>query len=232
MKPVLISTESGENLSKEDFISKILKVCREHHEAKRALAFAFLVYDTEDASIIKVLKDNIYWEALNKVAGRFLTVFYVESSHPVALKPSDSSESRASHSEQHFGYMTAVDLRGLGADRVKETVLGSFGLSSDLKTPFVLFFQTDGELVLDHFAVTLHSDKIEESFLELKSHIGSAVSSVKEVQEKNFNNHQPIFELIKNEVKKGVRVKFFTKKVLPGVSTGTIVSLFKYLSSL
>ena len=45
-------------INKENLLDEILDICKQHKEEKRALAFAFLIYDFKDAAIHKVLKDE------------------------------------------------------------------------------------------------------------------------------------------------------------------------------
>lgn len=64
-----------------------------------------------------------------------------------------------------------------------------------------MFFQVEGCLISDYFLIELFEEKIEESFLELKSYIASAVYRLKMIDQENYGNFQPIFESLKQSVK-------------------------------
>lgn len=83
----------------------------------------------------------------------------------------------------------------------------------NLKHPFVLLFQTDGEDTSDFFVVALKQDKLEEAFLELRDHIKNAVDSLSKVKPEYFKNHQEIFDLIKDGVGNGKFYDFVRKKI-------------------
>ena len=59
----------------EEFAREFPKICRSHRETGRALAFAFILFDYDHPEVRKVLYDQMYWDALDKISGRFLTVF-------------------------------------------------------------------------------------------------------------------------------------------------------------
>lgn len=230
MKPIFISSESGRGFSENDFLDKILEICDEHKKQKRALAFAFLIYDIEDASVRNVLENTVYWEALNKVAGKHLTVFYIESKLPQKTTPVSKVNVASQPLPGVMECLTGVNLGNLGLFGAKDKVAKSFGLPAEVKTPLVLFFQTDGKNVLDHFIVTLDTTRTEDSFLELKAHIDCAVASVKSVPDENYDNHVPVFELIRNEVQKGIRIRFISKKIVPKIGAGTVLALVKFFT--
>src|SRR5580704_1457649 len=61
----------------KSFESKMLEICNEHRKEDRALAFAFILYDFENPHLRKILEDRYYWEALNIISGKYLTVFSI-----------------------------------------------------------------------------------------------------------------------------------------------------------
>ena len=113
-----------------------------------------------------------------------------------------------------FGYMTAITLTSPVVKTTDQrSISEKLGINQDLDTPFILFFQTNGEDISDHFFVSLKKDRIEESFLELKNHIKTAVDSISKVREENFGNHHEIFNLIKVGVKQSKINKFFSVNI-------------------
>ncbi len=74
-------------------------------------------------------------------------------------------------------------------------------LDEDAKIPSILFFQVEDALISDYFLIELSEEKIEESFLELRDYIVSAVDRLKMIDPDNYGNFQPIFESLKQGVK-------------------------------
>ncbi len=62
-----------------DFSNGIIELCEKHRKDKRALAFAFIIYDFCNPHITKVLDDVDYWNALDAVSGKFLSIYYIPS---------------------------------------------------------------------------------------------------------------------------------------------------------
>ena len=92
--------------------------------------------------------------------------------------------------------------------------------------PFILFFQSDGEIILDYFVVTLKEEKLEDTFLELKSQIKNACESISHLKNDDVNYHQEIFNLIESGVKNGNTANFIKKKVIPKIPFGSTISSF------
>jgi hypothetical protein len=61
------------NSFKEDMI----KICNSHRKNGKALAFAFILYDFDNATLRKVLNDQYYWDELDHISGKYLTVFSI-----------------------------------------------------------------------------------------------------------------------------------------------------------
>jgi hypothetical protein len=74
-------------------------------------------------------------------------------------------------------------------------------LNEDVKNPSILFFQVDGTMISDYFLIELFEERIEDSFLELKDYVSSAVDQLKIIDPDNYGNFQPIFESLKQGVK-------------------------------
>ena len=65
----------------------------------------------------------------------------------------------------------------------------------------VVFFQSDGLTINGSFIVMLRQDHLEESFLELKTHIKNAVDALVRVDPENYGNSGEILELLKGNVR-------------------------------
>lgn len=202
----------------------ILKTCAEHKKDGRAVAFAFIVYDFTNPAIRKVLKDIKYWEALDTISGSYLTVFYLNYNE-------DRGRSETS-GHGHIGLMSAINLRQSFRPVAAESISRILRLEKNPSTPFVLFFQTEDNDISDSFVVSLKSDKVEDSFIELNQHIKNAVDSLSSVRPENYKNGAQVFNLIREGVvKNGKVLRFIKSNISTKISLTTLFQLIKYLSS-
>lgn len=76
MIPIYLHDKSGhDSYFYDEFESDFLRICETHREEGRALAFAFILYDFTSPQVAKVLRDQDYWNALDQLSGKYLTVF-------------------------------------------------------------------------------------------------------------------------------------------------------------
>jgi len=181
-------------LSSDDFSKEVIELCEKHRNENRALAFAFLLYDFENPQIIKVLEDTDYWNALNVISGKYLSVYYINTKEQFFAEDLNASD--------------GIEKRGLypikGGSKL-ETIIPMLkkylALETDVRMPSILFFQVEGELISDYYIIELSEETIENSFIELKAYIAEAVKSLKRIDPTCYKNYQPIFECLKKEVK-------------------------------
>ena len=180
-------------LSTKDFSQGIIELCEKHRNESRALAFAFLLYDFRNSQIIKVLEDRDYWNALNTISGKYLSIYYIHSKErnfAEDLEASNGVERRGMH-----------PINGVVAiDNIVPILKRYLALETNVKLPSILFFQVEGQLIADYFLIELFEETIEKSFIELKDYILEAVASLKRIDPTCYENHQPIFECLKRSV--------------------------------
>ncbi|MDI6447707.1 hypothetical protein [Anaerobaca lacustris] len=181
-------------MSKQDFARSIVDVCRQHRNVRRALAFAFILYDFANPEISKVLNDRDYWNALHTISGKYLSIYYVhsrESTFGEDLDAAGDCERRGLYpvvGDTHPGVILPILKRYLKPDE-------------EVRNPSILFFQVDDTMISDYFLIELFEERIEDSFLELRTYISSAVDRLKMIDPENYGNLQPIFESLKQGVK-------------------------------
>lgn len=181
------------SLEKNEFEGGITQLCERHKEENRALAFAFLIYDSENPQIIKILDDTEYWRALDNISGKLLSIYYIHSKEKIFgedLKAASGIEKRSMYAGTTEGrYETVVPM-----------LKHYLALENNVHLPSILFFQTEGSLITDYFIVELKEEKIEDSFIELKSYIIAAVDRLKIIEKENYGNARGIFENLKQGV--------------------------------
>jgi hypothetical protein len=204
-------------LSTNAFGQSIIDVCEKHRKENRALAFAFIIYNFENPQISKILNDRNYWNALNTISGQYLSIYYIHS------RENTFGEDLAAISDREQRGLYPIDGNNLGV--VLPMLKRYLELDEDVKNPSILFFQVEGNLISDYFLIKLVEEKIEESFLELRDYISSAVERLKMIDPENYGNIQPIFE----SLKEGVRCTRLRKVVFRKVQKFPVQLLLSWI---
>lgn len=234
MIPIVIN--NNQPFDDHGFKDYLLNICKTHKDQQRALAFAFIVYDFADYTITQILQDKNYWTTLDKLSGHYLSVFYVNSQNEyynsrqqeIYLEEKYRQEEIAR--KGYISYFVPVTLKATPLDKTISLIKNDFKIEDDIKHPLIIFFQSNGEEILDYFLVSLKQEKLEDAFLELKSLLKDAVEGIKQVTPENFENHQEIFDLLKGQIKRGQFYKFISKKIVPKLTIGTILSIVKTIA--
>ena len=147
MIPIYQHDDKGKiGYSFDSFQQKFIKICEEHKKQRRALAFAFILYDFTQPQIRKVLDDRDYWRALDKVSGKTLTIFSFHSP-PWIIEGKyglDSNEDPTTQTNLIIGRY--------------------FGIDGVISFPSLLFFQVESGEVIDHLFVRVHEQEVEKVF--------------------------------------------------------------------
>lgn len=194
------------------FHDKFLAICAEHKQSDKALIFAFILYDFENPQISKILQDSDYWLNLDKLSGNYLTIFSFHYKPKVRYKGTwrDMLDDFMG-STQVVGLMTTSFTFQNPSEDTNLLIEKYFGNNIEVKYPSVLFFQILDYKILDYVLVELDEQKLEESFLELKIYIQTAVDTLKQITTENRGNSKEIFELVESNVK-SVRSRIVTSK--------------------
>jgi len=222
----------------EEFNEYLLSLCEEHKQTSRALAFAFLVYDFKDNTIPQILKNESYWNALDVISGKFLSVFYIDSEDQyykrrqkeiydqrVKEQERNSREGRVSFFVQISPQLTPLENTG-------KFLRENFQIDEQIKTPFIFFFQVHDNQLTDYFIAQLKADRLEDAFLELKSLVKDAVAAMADIKEENFGNHQEIFNQLKERVESNMFFRTFNKKKDAALKFGSIIGFLKLISGI
>jgi hypothetical protein len=234
MVPIVIN--SKRKFDDDTFRDFLLEICKKHKEQQRALAFAFIVYDFDNYTIQQALKNKDYWSTLDKISGRHLSVFYINSQDSYYKRRQEEiydEEVRKRNQNIRNGYISflvPITPNPTPLDNAIGFIKKEFRLNENLEPPFVLFFQTDGEDILDYFIVTLKQERLEDAFLELRAHIKNSVKALEKVLPENYKNHQEIFNLIRGGIKDGKFYDFVKREMVSKIGLGTIISLIQTIA--
>lgn len=195
-----ISIHDGQHIDFDNLTDLITRICNDHRSNNRAIAFAFILYDFTNENISKILLDEIYWQSLNKLSGNLLTVFYINSNKP-EIKAQTIKLSNKNDVQPVSSLNTNCWMTGIKYEQDPEVFNGlikeAFNIDKDIDLPAILFFQVNRDNITDFFVIELKEDKIEETFLEVKGHVKSAISSLKLIDNKYYDNTTEIFEALK-----------------------------------
>lgn len=174
--------EFGRGLAVDEFKRDFIALCELHQTNRRALIFCAILYSEKDAPVIKALEDPVYWNALNELSGYYATIFVFYSPVTDPQAPDD------------FWHRSEVNVAREGLAEISECFLRG----APFTLPAMLFFQVDKGSVIDGVAVTLNSDRADDSFVEMKKVILTVTSALRQVKEENRSNTGPIFGLVRN----------------------------------
>src|ERR1043165_2039868 len=187
-------------------LEKYIKAkCNEHKRDKRALAFAFIVWDFKNASVNRILKQEETWSALNTISGEYLTIFYVDTQdeHWNRMRFLDSMNN-ISTKGTHFSYFVPISTKSTPLEKTVTYLKETFEIHEDITTPFVVFFQTKSENLTDFFLVKLENEKFDDAFSELTKLITYAVAPLKSAHKKNVElDEMEIFDKLRTGVSNG-----------------------------
>lgn len=140
------------------FLQQFLNICNDHLENKRAKSFAFILYDFHDENIRTILKKQGVFTQLDRLSGKDLTLFYIDSENKKIVK------------------------------EFNKIFLGAFDIEDKFQKPLVLFFNINGNEVEDIEIVELQQDDLIYSFKELYDIISNYIERAKNSEIKKFEN--------------------------------------------
>jgi hypothetical protein len=178
--------QNGKGLDSFDFFYRnFLKICTSHRKERKAMAFAFILYDFNNPAIHNILNSESYWLSLNSISGEYLSIFSINY-----LKAETQGK----------------DFRSLVRNWINPSISTSqliekyFDKEIVINYPAVMFFQVHDKKVFDYVLVQLDEQNLQDAFEELKSYISSAVSQLAGVSNENKGNVKEVFNLVKTEV--------------------------------
>lgn len=188
-----IRNSTGEFDGIESLERHILQKCKEHKEEKRAFAFALIVYDFYNPHINKILEDDKYFNALDYLSGKTLTIFYVNSDYV-------NHQSNVAQQSNQIRLELSVE-KVNGISNLSPKFLGEKLINSEyLPSPSIIFFNTSDYNITDYTIAKLRENEIEKGFNELLKIVGIAVDSLKNVQEDYRKNEKEVFNLLKQSI--------------------------------
>ena len=188
-----IKTSDGKFDGVQSIEEYIIRIGKEHKTEKKALAFAFIVYDFDNPHIDEMLAKSSYYNALDYISGKTLTVFYINSSY-LNYQSDKAKESNKMNFE--FGVQKIDAPANVSPKYIAEKLINKDSLPS----PSIMFFRISDNTVSEYTIAHLRENEIEKGFNELLNIIKTAVDSLSQVKDKYRDNEKEIFSLLKQSI--------------------------------
>ena len=212
------SKNEGHNF--ESFKDRMIQICNENRKISRAHVFAFILYDFENPHLSKILNDQEYFLALNRISGEYLTVFSINYREKKERKLLTGDNSM-----QMITNVSMIQNPAMGTNELIEKYFGNI----KIQYPAILFFQVDNESVIDSLLIELEEEDIQLSFLELKYYITEAVTSLKIISPENKQNIRKMFNYLESKVKRANKKRRIMRILKKGGNIINIIISFKDL---
>lgn len=199
-----ISFTDGAPLGPDDIAIHFISDCKKLSEDYDLLTFAFIIYNNTNPEIVKLLRDDDYWLALDITSGDRLMVMELcdksnenHSGNNLESKIIDNYKPRIESSKAQVNYT--------------EFMNALFGESFVPIYPSIIFFQIFNNTIHEYKVITLPEKVKGESFTYLKKLFISIDSVLKYVKKENYKNKIEIFQLVEQELKNS-KLKYYIAK--------------------
>lgn len=176
-------------LDGRQFIENIPQICQQMHNDLRILTFGIIVYDQSAPGFRKMLRDDDYWDALERASGDRMVIFSLPDK--VERKPPKTVL-------RHLvlGQPLSDDV-GKSYSHLMQMVFNDETL---LVYPSVIFFQLEGTEIFDYRLVPLAEGSVYESFKAVKDLFQCISEVLADITPQNYGNRREIFNLIKDKL--------------------------------
>lgn len=189
MYNIYFNSKTNYGINFDEFKEKMIQICNDHRDSKKALVFALIIYDFESPHVSKVIHDEDYWMALNSISGDRISIFSIH-------KPQVTEEPVMLRRSMYDVYP------GLGYDpKALENEIADRYFPIELTSPSIIFFQVNKEEVIETIVIKIQENLQENTFEEIKKWMQIAVESISKVDLTNKDNYQDIFNLLLQDLK-------------------------------
>ncbi len=173
-------------LENENIFSESLK---QSIEGENNLLFALIVYDERNPYIRSVLRNNDYWDSLNRISGKNMLVLAIRDDE-------EDVPAEEIYTERYRNFISE-----LGKDKVK--------------FPSIIFFQYYDEDEIEITCVPLYETNEEDTFSDLKQYIELVSYTVNCIHQRNHHNRKEIFYQVQDNINNHEINNFIFHKIIP-----------------
>ena len=146
--------------------------------------FGAIVYSDAHAHIKKVLRDEDYWKALDKISGNRWAIFSAR-----ALL--GRREIRGGGPPGTVSMMIQVWIE----PEDNKKLIEALGLETTEKPVFVIFTRlSNGEILKS--VIELYDDEIENTYQRIKNIVQDITSSIEQIEQKNIPDYESVFNAV------------------------------------
>lgn len=183
--------------SLDTMIDRFIEICNQHKSEKRATSFAFLFYNFENSPIRDILKSKGGFAKLDRLSGKDLSVFYLNSDNAKTIE------------SFHNAFQKAFE--------VKEKT----------KYPFVLLFDVDNDDITNLEVLELEQDNPLFAFNELYGLLENKIINLQNNEDASFNvSINKMFALTSKEIS-NIGVTEFVKLIFNTAYKAVLESQYK-----
>ena len=152
--------------------------------------FGAIVYSDVHAHVKKVLKDEDYWKALDKISGNRWAIF-------AARAFQGRREIRGGGPPGSLGMMVQVWVE---AEENKK-LIEALGLKTTEKPIFVIFTRLNDEETI-HSVIELYDSSIEKTYQRIKKIVQDITESIERIEQENISDYESVFNAVNMTVQR------------------------------
>lgn len=159
------------------FGKKFIDICNDQQKEGHALFFSFIFYDLRNAEVAEMLHNNYYWNSLNTISGKYLSIFYIDTGQNDGIRV----------------------LKNIGS--ITDNLLSHhFDITSNSKYPYIIFFQVSDSKILNACYAKIKGETIETTFSEIRYYVENVTEVLEHISDDNRFNHQEIYNLVERKL--------------------------------
>ncbi len=185
----------------------LIKASKEIEDKNQVKVFGAIIYDESHPYLIKVLRDEDFWNALNKVSGDKWSIF--------AIKPLGEKErlltNRACNEPINgmMNYMLPVYSQKIEGNK---KVLNSLGINANDSDPsLIIFAELNNEIY--RLRIRLETCSQEKTYQFLQQKMKLVADTIDQIEEKNLSNVEGVFTAISFALDQDNKFKSFVKGI-------------------
>ncbi|MCL2722560.1 MAG: hypothetical protein FWD47_14615 [Treponema sp.] len=209
MVPIIKSQQDG--YEAETFVEDVTQKALNSIKEKKILTHCIFIYSHLNPIAVKLLNDNIFYEALNDISGEYVNIYHAESEiRETITKPYrtiTTKPNRNSNNGQFIEMLVNIDSTNYRESKKINSVVNNlnkmFSLNINTMNPGLLFFQLDttNKNIENTFYYELTESSVEDLFHDIKKIINIIVGCICDVKIENIDNQFEIFHLYLQNLK-------------------------------
>ena len=159
-----------------DIIEENMQAIIESSEIK---TFGFIIYNEENPSIVKLLRDDDYWNALNSISGEKFYIF--------SVKPKKGKTKLTTPSSKSGVMQMLIPVYEWQEPKYNKDLLKAFDINTTKELPlFFIFTKVDSYLLKQ--SIKINENNVETAFQQLKK-IFYEIDELSNKINKNYQEH-------------------------------------------